>query len=60
MTETSPAVCVLAKKDHTKYASVGRPVFDTEIKVVDVDDKNKSLKENEIGELTIKGPQVNV
>ena len=60
MTEASPVTNWLAKKNYLKSASVGKPLFDTEAKFIDVENKNKNLPPNEIGELLVKGPQVKI
>ncbi len=41
-----------------KIGSVGLPVFDTEIKIVDLDTGTREMACGEIGEVCIKGPQV--
>ncbi len=50
MTEASPVVTG-AKVDETRLGSVGKPLIDIEIKIVDPD-------ENGVGEIYIKGPNV--
>jgi long-chain acyl-CoA synthetase len=57
LTETSPVASmdpVGRPKDH----SVGVPVPDTDIKIVDVETGTKELPPGESGEIIIKGPQV--
>lgn len=57
LTETSPLITLTKREDaDRKRASMGTPVEDAEVKVVD--EKNNILKENEIGELIVKGPVV--
>jgi long-chain acyl-CoA synthetase len=41
-----------------KVGSVGLPLADTEIKIVDLDTGTKGLSPGEVGEVCIKGPQV--
>lgn len=41
-----------------RTGSVGIPVQETEIKIVDIDDREKELTPGEEGELMVKGPQV--
>ena len=41
-----------------KPGSVGIPIFDTEVKIVDLDDSSRELVGGETGEICIKGPQV--
>lgn len=55
LTETSPIVCC-NKIGSIQYGSVGTPVPDTQVKVVD--ENGESLPIGEAGELCIKGPQV--
>lgn len=62
MTETSPAV-LFYRFSHldvkSAKGSVGRPVPNTEVKVVAADDPSGTpLGPNELGELLVRGPQV--
>ncbi|MHA1957998.1 MAG: AMP-binding enzyme, partial [Candidatus Thorarchaeota archaeon] len=41
-----------------KVGSVGIPVSDTEVRIVDIDDHTKILPVGEDGEIIIKGPQI--
>jgi len=43
-----------------KAGSVGIPIFDTEVKIVDVEDASREMPGGELGEVAIKGPQVMV
>lgn len=45
-------------EERAKSGSIGIPLPDTLAKIVSVNDYTKELKENEVGELAIKGPQV--
>jgi len=45
-------------RDGFKLGSVGLPVADTEIKIVDAEDYQKELSVGEVGEICVKGPQV--
>jgi long-subunit acyl-CoA synthetase (AMP-forming) len=56
LTEASPAVTVL-EKGSTKYMSCGKPIPNTEIKIIDLD-TNMNLGPGEAGEVCIRGPQV--
>lgn len=57
LTETSPLITVTPlENSENKMHSIGKPVPDAEIKVVD--EKGNFLGPNEIGELTVKGPMV--
>lgn len=62
MTETSPAVLFyrFSYLDvKSAKGSVGRPIPNTEVKVVAVDDPSGTpLGPNELGELLVRGPQV--
>ncbi len=62
MTETSPVASANPLKPDTKpgrkIGSIGLPLPDTFMKVVDVDEPTKELPPGEIGEIAIKGPQV--
>ena len=55
LTEASPVVCV-DRLDCQKDNSSGYPLPSTEVRVVD--DNNKELETNQVGELEVKGPQV--
>ena len=41
-----------------KIGSVGLPIFDTEIKIMDLETGTKEVSQGEVGELCIRGPQV--
>jgi len=41
-----------------KLGSVGLPVFDTDVKIVDIDDPTVEIDFNEIGEVCLRGPQM--
>jgi long-chain acyl-CoA synthetase len=55
MTETSPVVST-NPANAIKLGSVGLPVVDTEIKIVD--EEGKEMPQGEAGELLVRGPQV--
>ena len=62
-TETSPLVTVLTPADHdlngpngTKLASIGKPVYHCEVKIVD--SKDIEVATGEIGELLVRGPNI--
>ena len=57
LTETSPCA-TMDPIDRPKHNSLGVPLPDTEVKVVDVESGEQELPAGEIGELIIKGPQV--
>lgn len=56
LTESSPVVSILEKGSH-KYTSSGKPVPNTEMKVVNREN-NTNLGPGESGEICIRGPQV--
>jgi long-chain acyl-CoA synthetase len=57
LTETSP--CATAEPvDRPKPHSIGLPLPDTDVKIVDLDTGTQELGPGEIGEIIIKGPQV--
>ncbi|MFX1500726.1 MAG: long-chain fatty acid--CoA ligase [Promethearchaeota archaeon] len=58
MTETSPVVITNPFLGKRKIGSIGMPVPDTEIRLVDIDDYTKVVPKGEAGEIIIKGPQV--
>jgi len=57
-TETSPIACVTPWGGKVKPGTVGCPMPDTDIRIVDIDDHEKELPEGESGEIVIKGPQI--
>jgi long-chain acyl-CoA synthetase len=57
LTETSP--CATAEPvERPKPHSIGLPLPDTDVKIVDLDTGSEELTVGEIGEIIIKGPQV--
>jgi len=57
LTETSPAA-TLDPIDHSRPHSIGVPLPDTDLKIVDADTGKRELPPGEVGEIIIKGPQV--
>jgi long-chain acyl-CoA synthetase len=57
LTETSPVACVNPIDGTDRVGTIGIPVPDTDIKLVD-DDGNEVTKVGDAGEICIKGPQV--
>lgn len=57
LTETGPAVS-MDPIDRPKDNSIGVPLPDTELKIVDSETGEKELPPGEIGEIIMKGPQV--
>ncbi len=59
LTETSPVICANpSDKNKRKFGSVGFPVPNTEIKIVDLDTGTIELPQGEDGEIAVCGPQV--
>ena len=58
LSETSPVATTNPFGGVTKVGSVGLPVPDTDIKIVDLIDGQKEMPMGESGEIIIKGPQV--
>jgi long-chain acyl-CoA synthetase len=59
-TETAPVATVTPWGGTIKPGTVGVPVPDTDVKIVDVADPVKTLGIGETGEIAIKGPQIMV
>ena len=57
-TETTPVATVTPWGGTIKPGTVGIPVPDTDVKIVDVADSTKTLEIGEAGEIAIKGPQI--
>ena len=57
MTESSPLATANPAKGKKKIGSVGLPLSDTEVKIIDID-TGKELGVGEPGEVLIRGPQV--
>ncbi len=58
LTEASPVTHVNPIKGVRKVGSIGLPISDTEVKIVDIDDHTKVLPQGQEGEIIIRGPQV--
>ena len=58
LTETSPITHANPIYGKRKAGSIGLPIPDTDCKLVDIDDPNKTPKKGEAGELAISGPQI--
>lgn len=56
LTETSPALCINPLEDGNRVGTIGLPIPDTDVKLLD-DDGNE-VAPGEKGELCAKGPQV--
>jgi long-chain acyl-CoA synthetase len=57
LTETSPAAC-MDPIDSPRARSIGVPVPDPDVKLVDADTGTREMPVGEVGEIIIKGPQV--
>lgn len=58
LTEASPVTHVNPIKGIRKVGSIGLPISDTEVRIVDIDDHTKVLPQGQEGEIIIRGPQV--
>ncbi|HOD29385.1 MAG TPA: long-chain fatty acid--CoA ligase [Syntrophales bacterium] len=58
LTETTPVVTATPWKGKIKVGTVGVPICNTDMKIVDVDTGQKELPPGEAGEICFKGPQV--
>jgi long-chain acyl-CoA synthetase len=58
LSETSPVATTNPYGGKTKVGSIGLPMSDTDIRIVDLVDGTKDLPLGEAGEILIKGPQV--
>jgi long-chain acyl-CoA synthetase len=57
-TETAPFATVTPWGGKIKPGTVGIPIPDTDVKIVDVEDPDKELDTGQEGEIAIKGPQI--
>ena len=58
LSETSPVTHSTPQLARRKYASIGLPMPDTDMKIVDVETGTRAMPVGESGELCISGPQV--
>jgi len=58
MTEASPAVTMAPLFGTKKIGYVGVPIPNTEVKLVDITDRDKEVPLGEPGEIAIRGPQI--
>ncbi len=58
MTEASPIATANPYAGKRKIGTVGLPVSNTDLKIVNVENKEKELPIGEAGEVVIKGPQI--
>ncbi len=55
---TCVCITTLPSREGLKPGSVGLPIADTEVKIVDLETGREELPPGEVGEICIKGPQV--
>ena len=58
LTESLIAACVNPVKGESKIGSVGMPVPDVFVRIVDADDPNKEVENKKEGEMLLRGPQI--
>ncbi len=58
LTETSPVTHINPPTGSSKTGSIGLPIRDTEVRIMDLDTGQREVPTGEIGEITIRGPQV--
>jgi long-chain acyl-CoA synthetase len=58
LTEASPVTHANPLGDKRKVGTIGIPLPSTEAKIVDLIQHNKEVKQGQIGELAVRGPQV--
>jgi len=58
LTETSPVTHVNPLNGVNKAGSIGTPLMETEVQIIDPDNHKRIKKQGERGEICIKGPQV--
>lgn len=58
MTEACPIVTMTPRYGKTKIGSVGMPMPDTEVRVVDIENEAKVLPPSEAGEILVRAPQI--
>ncbi len=58
LTETSPVTHVNPPEGSPKVASIGLPIPDTQTRIMDLETGTREVPVGEVGEITIRGPQV--
>lgn len=58
LTESLIAACVNPVKGESKIGSIGMPVSDIVVRIVDADDPNKEMPLTKEGEMLLRGPQI--
>jgi len=57
LTEAMMACCVNPVRGRKKIGSIGVPLPDVEVRIVDAEDASKALGPNEVGEMLLRAPQ---
>ncbi len=58
LTESLIAACVNPVKGESKIGSVGMPIPDVFVRIVDADDPTKTMESKKEGEMLLRGPQI--
>jgi long-chain acyl-CoA synthetase len=58
LTESLIAACVNPVKGPTKEGSIGMPLPDVVVKIVDAEDPTKEMPVGQVGEMLLRGPQI--
>jgi long-chain acyl-CoA synthetase len=58
LTESSPVACVNPLDENRRAGSIGRPVPGTQVRFVDIEDRETEVAKGEKGELLLHGPQI--
>lgn len=58
MSEASPVICTGPLDGTNRPGTIGLPLPDTEVKIVDAETGQRTLPVGEVGELVVRGPQV--
>jgi long-chain acyl-CoA synthetase len=58
LTEAMMACCVNPVKGTNKIGSIGMPLPDVDVRIVDVEDATKEMPTGEVGELILRAPQL--
>jgi long-chain acyl-CoA synthetase len=58
LTEASPVTHINPPTGSPKVGSIGQPVADTQVRIVDLETGTRDLPPGEVGEIIIRGPQV--
>lgn len=58
LSEASPVTCCNPLSSMGKIGTIGVPIPETDVKIVDIETGRRVLPQGEVGELCVKGPQV--